>query len=335
MTKPALRILSTQGIHPVLVDVGASGKPPSIWNSIATISSYVGFDPDLREIHEDQLSGYYKKIMVNKAVTADASATTTKFYLTASPFCSSTLKPNPEALAPYIYADEYLIEDEAVVGAVTLQEVIRQLALGRLDWLKLDTQGTDLQIFQSLEENTRAKVLALDIEPGMTGAYQNEDMFGDAHAYLIANGFWLSDLNPLGTTRLRKSTWDKIGLSRNKFEQDFLKAAFRTSPCWCEARYFRTIEWLQDHNAAEVDYILLWSFALLDNQIGFALDVGAEYEAKFGANTTAQSLWDEAQALLQSHSCRLPLTSPTAFLKLVLPAPLKRVLKRVKAFLPV
>jgi len=297
----------------VLVDVGASEKPPAIWDGIAAYSFYVGFDPDLREIHEDRLSGYYKKIMVNKAVTTDPSTKTTKFYLTTSPFCSSTLKPNPEALAPYIYADEYLIENEAVVDAVTLQEVLRQLALDRLDWLKLDTQGTDLQIFQSLEEDTRARVLALDIEPGMTGAYLNEDMFGDAHAYLIANGFWLSQLNPCGTVRLQRSTWEKIGLCRNKFNRDFLKAAFRTSPCWCEARYLRTIEWLRDHNAAEVDYILLWSFALLDGQIGFALDVATEYETTIGANATARSLWDDAWdyckgAEVECHSL-LPLNS--------------------------
>ena len=333
MNQPVVQILSAHDVHPVLVDVGASWKPPDIWADIKALSQYVGFDPDQREIYVDRLSGFHRKVMINKAVTCDPAATNVKFHLTASPFCSSTLLPNPPALAPYIYAEEYVIEREAIAEAVTLQAALDQLALTRLDWLKLDTQGTDLQIFRSLEERTQAGVLALDIEPGMTEAYANEDMFGEAHAWLINNGFWLSDLKPCGTIRIRPATWKRVQGSRGQFAIDCLFATFKKTPCWCEARYFRTLDWLKDHEAKKVDYLMLWSFSLLDDQIGFALDVAVEFDRVFGSDETAHFLWDEALRLLERRRIWLPLESPKESLKLILPKSVKQVIKVILSLL--
>jgi hypothetical protein len=38
-------------ITPVLVDVGASGQPPEIWNDLAENSISIGFDPNLRHLY--------------------------------------------------------------------------------------------------------------------------------------------------------------------------------------------------------------------------------------------------------------------------------------------
>lgn len=51
-SRAAQRLLAQLAIHPVLIDVGASNAPPSLWAAIAPQSIYVGFDPDKREIHE-------------------------------------------------------------------------------------------------------------------------------------------------------------------------------------------------------------------------------------------------------------------------------------------
>ena len=57
---------------------------------------------------------------------------------------------------------------------------------------------------------------------------------------------------------------------------------------WCEARYLRTIEWLADVGLSKRDFLLLWSFALLDDQLGFAIDVGVEYEKVFGKDDASK-----------------------------------------------
>src|SRR5262249_46181376 len=58
------RLLSQVPPEPVLVDVGASGAPPTIWDSLARHSAYIGFDPDLREIREIPGGRYRRAIIV-------------------------------------------------------------------------------------------------------------------------------------------------------------------------------------------------------------------------------------------------------------------------------
>src|SRR5262249_33373983 len=147
-----------------------------------------------------------------------------------------------------------------------------------IDWLKTDSQGTDLRIVNSLRPDVRSRLLAVDIEPGLIDAYAGEDLFTEAHQNLSQQGFWLSNLNVQGTVRMR------IATLREFFEKDkdlFCKQddqPIRRSPCWCEARYLRTLNWLTVHDFTRRDYVVLWTFALLDKQAGFALDVGKEYE---------------------------------------------------------
>ena len=59
-----------------------------------------------------------------------------------------------------------------------------RLSLSGIDWLKTDSQGTDLRIFNSLRPEVRSRVLAIDIEPGLIDAYVGEDLFVDAHKEL-------------------------------------------------------------------------------------------------------------------------------------------------------
>lgn len=88
-------LLSHLDINPVLLDIGASAFSPKIWESLAPQSTYIGFDPDLREIHEERAGIFSRSVIINEAVTADKDVNEVTFYLTASPYCSSTLEPDP------------------------------------------------------------------------------------------------------------------------------------------------------------------------------------------------------------------------------------------------
>lgn len=76
----------------------------------------------------------------------------------------------------------------------------------------------------------------------------------------------------------------------------------RPSPGWGESRYLRTIEWLLESGADERAFLLLWAFAGLDGQYGYALDVGAAFQRRFGESETAQLLQQEAaQAIRRAY----------------------------------
>jgi len=68
------------------------------------------------------------------------------------------------------------------------------------------------------------------------------------------------------------------------------RATTCTLPGWGESRYLRTIDWLVQTGADERAFVLLWIFAGLDGQYGFAFDVGAAYERRFGPSERATLL---------------------------------------------
>ncbi len=286
------RLLSDLEIHPILIDIGASGAPPNIWDTIAPHSIYVGFDPDLREIHEISDGRFRRAVIVNEAVSSSEDKEV-RFYLTKSPYCSSTLRPDTDALSDYAFSDLFTVEKETTVRATTLNEVLRRLSLPRIDWFKTDSQGTDLRLFTSLSDDISSRVLAIDIEPGLIDAYVGEDMFTDVHEALTRKGFWLSNMNVCGTVRMKSATVRDLTAKTGDIDGALIERVVRQTPCWIEARYFRTIKSLIQADAGRQEFALLWVFAMVDNQPGFAIDLAMEYEQRFGIDNISQLMQDE------------------------------------------
>jgi hypothetical protein len=325
MSKAVTYLLSKLDIHPILLDIGASGAPPNLWEEIARHSIYVGFDPDLREIHEVSDGRFYKAYIINKAVTSDKEKDKVQFYFTSSPYCSSTLRPDSESLANFLFSDLFVVERESTVPATTLDSVMNQLRLPRIDWFKTDSQGTDLQLFKSLKDSVRARVLAVDIEPGLIDAYLGEDLFVDAHRYLTQNGFWLSNLDVQGAVRMRKSTLNEIMATNRDLNKAHIERTVRKTPGWCEARYLKTLEAVTQQGFVANDYVLLWIFAMIDNQHGFALDLAIEYKKVFGRDEISQMMKDEPVVDIAKAGRREGLY---ASLKSVVPSRVKQWLKK-------
>src|SRR5258706_144731 len=96
--------------------------------------------------------------------------------------------PAMEDLTPLI--DRIVGERGATAGTPTLTAAAGRLGLGRIDWLEVDSQGTALRIINSLRDDLRGRLLAVDTEPGLRGAYVGEDLFSDVHGDLVRQGFW-------------------------------------------------------------------------------------------------------------------------------------------------
>lgn len=300
MTANIETMMSELDIQPVLIDIGAAGEPPKIWKDIAQHSIYVGFDPDLRNIQEVSDGIFKKAIFVNKAITSEESQQEILFHLTKYPSCSSTLKPDSASLDNYLFSDLFTVEKQCYVQTTTLHSVMSRLALPRLDWIKTDSQGIDLRIFNSLKEDIRSKVLAVDIEPGLIDAYIGEDLFIDAQKNLISQGFWLSNLHVCGIPRITQRSLKKLHSFTREVDYEFIRTHHKNTPAYCEARYLRTIEHLNQKNAERRDYIMLWLFSLQDQQFGFALDIALAYQRRFEVDSYSQIMLHEAQQRIKN-----------------------------------
>jgi FkbM family methyltransferase len=294
-------------IHPVLLDVGASSGPPPVWRDIARHAVHVAFDPDLREMSEAHGGPFYKSTVLNEAVTADKQSEQVTFYLAAAPQCSSTLRPNYEVVSNFFGAERFEIKQEVQAKATTLDRVLDRLNLDRIDWLKLDTQGTDARLFESVREDVRSRLLAVDLEPGVRGAYVGEDLFGEVHRTMLRNGLWLSRAEVKGFPRMRRATLAATTAGHPDLIAEVVMKAVRKTPGWIELRYLRTLESIAQPLTAgrafeRNDYLMLWAFALIDEQFGFALDLAREYEKVFGRDEKLQAMLDEPVARIrQAH----------------------------------
>ena len=255
---------------PVLIDIGASGEINAKWKAIAPYAVCIAFDADDREFNvtESQAAGYKKLITINRIVTAHETAMA-DFYLTASPFCSSLLSPENDKLSPWSFHSLFEVEKKLQLPATTISQALQQAGVDYIDWFKTDTQGTDLRLFTSLPDSLRNHLLAAEFEPGIIDAYQGEDKLFVLMKEVQQAGFWLSAMEVKGTQRLNEKYLKQFGnFAGNRM--------IRKSPCWAEVTYL--------HNPVFTDQrslLLLYVFALLERQYGFALEICDMADQKF------------------------------------------------------
>lgn len=260
---------------PVLVDIGASGSLPKQWKLLAPHSICIAFDADTREfvIAESENKGWKKLYALNRLV-ADKPTSEANFYLCTSPYCSSTLMPDNEALKSWAFASLFKVEKTIKLPAVDLLTVLSKIGIDYIDWFKTDSQGTDLRIFEVLPANIRDEIIAAEFEPGIIDAYIGEDKLHQLMAYMDNLPFWISQMEIKGSQRISPEDFSSLNYMQRRSIGSFLK----TAPGWCEISYLNT---LQSGTNSCRGYLLAWIFSTIKNEHGFALSVARLGAAKF------------------------------------------------------
>lgn len=262
---------------PVLIDVGASGGLNPIWQKIASFSLLIAFDPDEREFGyiEQKGTGYKGNYVFKSIATSEKNISKKNFYLTKSPYCSSTLKPIQSKLAGYHFSDFFEIDKEIELTAVNIQDALDQLKINHVDWFKTDTQGTDLRLFQCLRENIATSVLVAEFEPGIMDSYEGEDKMPAVLAYMEARDFYLTNLNIKGPLKIDHNHFDRLFKSplKKRLAGDMVKKI----PGWAEMTYANS---LKAASFTEREYILSWLFHALQGHHCVAFSVIQEAKTK-------------------------------------------------------
>jgi hypothetical protein len=259
---------------PVLVDVGAAGGVHPAWRRIARYSIGVGFEPDARETAPlDAAQREFQKwvfcpTLVVPVVPPEGRAL---LHLTRSPQCSSTLRPRADALKAWAFAEFFEVIETRSLPAATLLDALRAQGIGRIDWLKCDTQGLDLKIFLSLPAATRARLLAVEFEPGFIDAYEGEDKVADVLAAMAREPFWLAAMDVGHTPRSGPAA----------MVAHWVRRLAPGAPAWANLCYLR-----DPFAAAEPmdrrGHLLTWVFATLCGQPGHALAIAEAGARQFG-----------------------------------------------------
>lgn len=273
MARPSLidQVLSSAEFHdrpPVLVDVGASGGIHASWRPIARYSICIGFDPDDRDFSTAGGNRGFRECHVVRAIVTDRDAAEHPVYLTKSPYCSSTLRPNAGVLSKYAHAGLFELVGTATVPSTRLDTALATHGLARIDWLKTDSQGLDRRVFESLSLEQRKQALVVELEPGVMNGYEREDKLEDVLAAFANSDFWCASLIAKGAVRGSAAILAKyLGAAI----LPSLPVTERTGAGWVEIEFINTFADPRLHTVR--DLLLGWVFATLRGHHAFAMEL--------------------------------------------------------------
>jgi len=176
----------------VLIDVGASGGLEPNWRPAIKYLKVVGFEPDVREYaslvkKEDSNIRYLNTGLHKEKRMLD-------YYLTRKQQTSSIFEPNTEFLNKFPEVERFDITGKTRIEVDTIDNQFEIHNIYEVDFIKIDTQGSELFILQGAVETLRNCVFGLEIEVEFVELYQNQPLFSDVDSFIRKQGFQLFDI---------------------------------------------------------------------------------------------------------------------------------------------
>ncbi len=170
------------------IDVGAAGDLISRWKKIESKIITVAFEPDKVAFKKLKNAKINNKRIYNIALSDSKGFK--NFYICRDGEKSSFLKPNFELLKNYPNAKRFDIKKIIKFKVDKLDNI----GNFKPDFIKLDTQGSELEILKGSKKNLR-ECIGLEVEVEFQKMYRNQKLFNDVFHFLQNNGFDFIDFS--------------------------------------------------------------------------------------------------------------------------------------------
>jgi len=180
----------------VLADVGARGGLKKNWQAARRHLQVLGFEPDKREFDRLQaqppadvqirlfnVALHDRRGRISLNIARDAGLT-------------SIFEPDRAFLDTFPDASRFDTVARIEIDADTLDHVVESDGVAGPDFIKADTQGSELLVLQGARRALETSVLGVEVEAEFTPIYRNQPVFADVDAFLRGLGFSLFDLRP-------------------------------------------------------------------------------------------------------------------------------------------
>jgi FkbM family methyltransferase len=114
-------------------------------------------------------------------------------YILATPTGSSFFPPDPDFVEQYGFPEYHTVAEVTQLECTTLASHLDAAGGRGPDLIKLDTQGSELEILQGMRLDQLEDVLLVELETEIHPAYRGQPVFADVHAFLEGSGFRLLD----------------------------------------------------------------------------------------------------------------------------------------------
>ncbi|EKD79379.1 MAG: methyltransferase FkbM family [uncultured bacterium] len=204
-------------VHPKVMDIGARSGPLHEMEMLAPYAHFVICEPDVTEAErvKQQLMRQWRDITVITQALARANGTVA-LHITAQPGLSSIVTPNQAVYAQYQHFaehPEYKIDHTITVPALTLETAAQQYHLQDVALMKLDTQGSELEILQSGSQSALDEVVAIYIEGELKPFYTDQPLMADVMQFLDRHGFTALEMK---RSALRRYTINQVAFSKRE-----------------------------------------------------------------------------------------------------------------------
>lgn len=172
-----------------VVDVGSRGSPPPELNSVRKISKYIGFDASADGQSHSRID---KRDWLNYEVL-QAFIGESRKEITFHNFSDGGLSSAFPASRSYDneFANAYRLVSTEKLTSVSLADVLGD-RMSEVDFLKLDTQGSELQI---LESDGTTNIPLIEVEVEFIEVYEGQPLFDKIFMKMVAEGYrllWLT-----------------------------------------------------------------------------------------------------------------------------------------------
>lgn len=226
---------------------GADDYSSQSWGIFAPNLTIYGFEADADEckrmnqnLKERNISHQEKHIPIALSNTQGKS----QLYVTKDKACSSLYEPNGNYASrfrsplPEFLTLDYISEIETT----TLDSFCASELVDSIDFLQVDVQGAELNIFQGAQQIIKNSTLAIQTEVEFAPIYKNQPLFADVDSHLRQQGFFLQELKEL--VWMSKKSFPGLGYNKTSLPPE-LKAGvpqhFSGQPLWGDAFYFQDL----------------------------------------------------------------------------------------------
>lgn len=183
---PLFKLLELKDV-PTILDIGANpldgGDPPYLAMLNSRICRLIGFEPQQEALEalltkKSDLESYYPY--------AIGDGSTKLLHICTCSGMTSTLKPDEKNLNlfnefPFLAS----VKDTCEIKTTRLDDVVE---IDKIDFLKIDVQGAELEIFKSGLKHLKNTV-AIQTEISFISLYEAQPTFGEVDIYLRSIGF--------------------------------------------------------------------------------------------------------------------------------------------------
>lgn len=209
-------------------------------------------------------------------------------YVTKQPGLSSLYKPNNDIIKKYYKSDEWVVQKEIKVDTISLDAAAKKYDFTDASFIKIDTQGSELDILRSGIELLKNSLVGIYLETLFHLFSHRQPLFAEVDEYLRSYDFELYDL-------------DRVMIRRRGGNIEYFS---KRQIVWADCLYFKKYDVIYDGSETSLlmlSKLLMISLAFEHYDLAFEIS-NLEYLKKYWRNKYNINLCSQIAAYVKART---------------------------------